>query len=91
MTKSDNRTILLHTKNPINLIILPYAKNYPWKIKSKICIPGDIKSRVISALFQLKLGHGYYKSYLQISGLSLNDECKCGKRDSLGPPLRYNL
>ncbi|KAJ8063433.1 hypothetical protein OCU04_008652 [Sclerotinia nivalis] len=80
-TKSEDWIILLNTNNP-RQSSSSYAKTYPWKTSSKIGIPGNIKRNIISALFQLKIGHGYFKSYLQRFGISANDKCRCGKRET---------
>jgi hypothetical protein len=47
-------------------------------IKSKISLPLGTKRELASSFFQLKLGHGYNKSYLYRIGLVTNDKCKCG-------------
>lgn len=53
-----------------------YSKLFPWKIGSKIKLPEGTKRNTASAFFQLKLGHGYIKSYLQRFKLS-NNKCIC--------------
>ncbi|KAJ8063422.1 hypothetical protein OCU04_008642 [Sclerotinia nivalis] len=75
-TKSEEWNTLLYSSNSA------YSKIYPWKTSSKIGIPENTKRSSISALFQLKIGHGYFKSYLQRFGISANDKCRCGKRES---------
>jgi hypothetical protein len=37
---------------------------------------------VASAFYQLKLGHGFLKSYLNRIGRSDNDRCRCGKKET---------
>ncbi|RAL60832.1 hypothetical protein DID88_010157 [Monilinia fructigena] len=54
-----------------------YSKLFPWKIGSKIKLPSGTNRNTASAFFQLKLGHGYIKSYLHRFKLS-NNKCICG-------------
>ena len=41
-----------------------YSRKYRWKTQSRIPIPSGTRRELASSLFQLKLGHGYLKSYL---------------------------
>jgi hypothetical protein len=59
-----------------------YRKLFPWKIQAKIQLPLGSKREQASALYQLKLGHGYIKSYLYRLGHSDNDLCRCGKKET---------
>jgi ribonuclease HI len=59
-----------------------YSKKYDWKLRSKIELPSSTKREQASAFYQLKLGHGYLKSYLHRLGHSSNDLCRCGKRET---------
>ncbi|EDN93660.1 predicted protein [Sclerotinia sclerotiorum 1980 UF-70] len=79
--KDCNWTAILNTNN-IHQPSSTHSRNYPWKISSKIGIPGNTKRSIISALFQLKIGHGYFKSYLKRFGISTNDNCRCGEWES---------
>ncbi|EDN97573.1 hypothetical protein SS1G_12425 [Sclerotinia sclerotiorum 1980 UF-70] len=79
--KSENWIAILNTNN-FHQPSSTYSRNYPWKISSKIRIPGNIKRSTICALFQLKIGHGYFKSYLKRFGISSNDNCRCGGKES---------
>lgn len=54
-----------------------YSKLFPWKIGSKIKLPSGTTRNTASAFFQLKLGHGYIKSYLHRFKLT-NNKCICG-------------
>ncbi|RAL60377.1 hypothetical protein DID88_000153 [Monilinia fructigena] len=54
-----------------------YSKLFPWKIGSKIKLPSGTNRNTASAFFQLKLGHGYIKSYLHRFKLA-NNKCICG-------------
>ncbi|KAF7890727.1 hypothetical protein EAF00_009041 [Botryotinia globosa] len=53
-----------------------YSKLFPWKIGTKIKLPEGTKRNTASAFFQLKIGHGYIKSYLHRFKLS-NNKCIC--------------
>ena len=55
-----------------------YSKIYPSKILSKIALPLGANREHASALYQLKLGHGYIKSYLYQLGHVQNNLCTCG-------------
>ncbi|EDO04154.1 hypothetical protein SS1G_06637 [Sclerotinia sclerotiorum 1980 UF-70] len=79
--KSENWIAILNTNN-FHQPSSTYSRNYPWKISSKIRVPGNIKRSTICALFQLKIGHGYFKSYLKRFGISSNDSCRCGGKES---------
>ena len=59
-----------------------YKKQFPWKLGSKILLPLGTKRQLASAFYQLKLGHGYLKSYLHRLGHSESDLCQCGKRET---------
>jgi ribonuclease HI len=67
----------LPSQNPI-----AYKKLFSWKINSKIQLPPGTKRQVASAFYQLKLGHGFLKSYLNRIGRSDNDRCRCGKKET---------
>lgn len=53
-----------------------YSKNYPWRLHSKIQLPRGTKRELVSAFFQLKIGHGYLKSYLHRFNHSTDDKCQ---------------
>ena len=59
-----------------------YKAQFPWKLGSKIPLPPGTKRRLASAFYQLKLGHGYLKSYLYRLGHSESDLCQCGRRET---------
>jgi ribonuclease HI len=60
-----------------------YKVQFPWKLGSKIPLPPGTKRRLASAFYQLKLGHGYLKSYLYRMGHSESDLCRqCGRRET---------
>ena len=59
-----------------------YSRNFPWRLSSKIQLPKGTKRELASAFYQLKIGHGYLKSYLHRFNHSANDKCKCGRRET---------
>ena len=59
-----------------------YSKIYPSKILSKIALPLGTNREHASALYQLKIGHGYIKSYLYQLGHVQNNRCTCGAIES---------
>ena len=59
-----------------------YRKLFPWKVQSKIQLPLGTRREQASALFQLKLGHGYIKSYLYRLRHLNSDLCQCGKKET---------
>jgi len=59
-----------------------YRRLFSWKLQSKIQLPLGTKREQSSALFQLKLGHGYIKSYLYRLGHSENDLCRYRKKET---------
>jgi ribonuclease HI len=58
-----------------------YGRKYIWKPPS-LSVPKGAKREQISSFYQLKLGHGYLKSYLHRLGLASNDTCSCGGRET---------
>jgi hypothetical protein len=56
-----------------------YTNTYTWNISKKISLPLGIKRELASSFFQLKLGHGYIKSYLYRLKLIANNKYKCGR------------
>jgi hypothetical protein len=59
-----------------------YRREFPWKILSKPCVPQGTKREIASAFYQLKLGHGYFKSYLHKLGHTNNNRCRCGRQET---------
>jgi hypothetical protein len=59
-----------------------YRKEFPWKISSKPFVPQGTKREIASAFYQLKLGHGYFKSYLHKLGHVNNNRCRCGRQET---------
>lgn len=57
---------------------LSYKKTFPWKIQAKLSIHRGTSRESSSAIYQLKLGHGYFQSYLQRMGITEDDTCTCG-------------
>jgi len=56
-----------------------YFNTYQWKLSNKIAIPRGTKRETASSFFQLKLGHGYLKSYLYRLNIATSNKCVCGK------------
>jgi hypothetical protein len=54
-----------------------YRKLFRWELKSKLRAPQGTPRQTASALYQLKLGHGYFKAYLHKLHHAENDRCKC--------------
>lgn len=42
----------------------------------------DTPREIASAFYQLKIGHGYIKSYLDKLGHASNDKCRCGAKET---------
>jgi len=80
--QSEWNTILDEYSKKPNTNPAAYTKKYPWKLASKIQIPPGTKRELASSLYQLKLGHGYFKSYLYRLSHSDSDTCSCGKRET---------
>ena len=70
-------------KQPRTLNLASYSRIFPWKIQAKIQLPSGTKRESASAYYQLKLGHRYFKAYLNRLGHTANDKCKCGKKETL--------
>ena len=56
-----------------------YFNTYQWKLSNKIAIPRGTKRETASSFFQLKLGHGYLKSYLYRLNIATSNKCVCGQ------------
>lgn len=59
-----------------------YSNLYSWQIRNKLWTPRGTKKEICSAFFQMKLGHGYFKSYLKRIGKRSDDECLCGAKQT---------
>lgn len=59
-----------------------YSKVYSSRISKRINLPIGTIRELASSLFQLKIGHGYIKSYLYNLQLIRNDRCKCGYKET---------
>jgi ribonuclease HI len=58
-----------------------YASQFLWTIRQQMLIPLYTLRATASAFFQLKLGHGYFKSYLA-SRNQTTDKCSCGAKQT---------
>lgn len=54
-----------------------YLKTFRWKIRKKLNLPST-EREIASAFYQLKIGHGYFKSYLYRFSHADTDLCTCG-------------
>lgn len=54
-----------------------YLKTFSWKIRKKLNLP-PTEREIASAFYQLKVGHGYFKSYLYRFSYAETDLCTCG-------------
>ena len=61
-----------------------YLNTFNWKIRKSINIP-PIEREIASAFTQLKLGHGYFKSYLYRFNRVDNERCKCNHTSKQTP------
>jgi hypothetical protein len=59
-----------------------YKKHFSWKLSSKLQLPTGTRRELASAFYQLKLGHGYLKSYLFRLGHSESNWCQCGQKET---------
>jgi ribonuclease HI len=59
-----------------------YSRKYKTKLGSKLLVPQGTKRHLASTLYQLKFGHGYFRSYLSRLGHSTNNRCYCGAKES---------
>src|ERR1700710_1175653 len=66
-----------------------YSNIYPWSIYNKISLPKGTIRALASSFFQLKIGHGYLKSYLYRLNLVSNNKCKCGLKETTLHLLLY--
>ncbi|RDL32487.1 uncharacterized protein BP5553_08943 [Venustampulla echinocandica] len=71
-----------YTTNKPNSNPNSYTRKFIWKIGARPLIPPNTKREIASAFYQLKLGHGYLKSYLFRLDRSNSDLCRCGKRET---------
>jgi ribonuclease HI len=60
-----------------------YSRNFPWKISRKLQLPLGVKRAIASSFYQLKLGHGYIKTYLNRFKHTTDDKCQCGQRETV--------
>lgn len=74
--------LLNNAKGKTNYNRFSYKKHFPWRIQSKLRTPAGTPRKIASAFYQLKLGHGYLKSYLQRVKHSTNDRCRCGQSET---------
>src|ERR1700709_1463092 len=66
-----------------------YSNIYPWTISNKINLSKGTIRVLASSFFQLKIGHGYLKSYLYRLNLVSNNKYKCGLKETILYLLLY--
>lgn len=59
-----------------------YSRKFQWKIKNNMKFTRGTRRPIPSAFFQLKLGHGFIKSYLTRFGLCQDKKYECGKTET---------
>jgi ribonuclease HI len=59
-----------------------YYKSFGWKLGSKLLVSKGTQRELASAFYQLKIGHGYIKSYLKRINRSSIDKCTCGLKET---------
>ena len=80
LKKLEINSILGSIKKPRYLD--SYSNTYLWRIFNKILVPSGIKRELASSIYQLKLGHGYLKSYLYRLNIIANNKCCCGLEET---------
>ena len=75
-------TLVKRAKGRTNYNRFSYKKYFPWHIQSRLRTPAGTPRKTASAFFQLKLGHGYLKSYLYRFNYTSNDKCRCGRTET---------
>lgn len=55
-----------------------HSSKYTCQVTQKLRLPSGTKRETGSSFYQLKLGHGYLKSYLYKLGLASTNKCRCG-------------
>ena len=87
--KKQEYSLLLESYTKPKTQLESYSNIYPWKVSKKIQLPLGTLRLLASAFFQLKLGHGYLKSYLHRLNIASNNKCKCGKTENAKHLLLY--
>lgn len=59
-----------------------YTGVFPWQIRRKPWVPRGTRREISSAFYQIKLGHGYFKSYMRRVGHIETDSCSCGSKQT---------
>jgi ribonuclease HI len=59
-----------------------YSAKFPWNTRKKMAIPPHTPRKIASAFYQLKLGHGYFRSYLAKQD-HFSEKCQCGAKQTL--------
>ena len=56
----------------------PYMERIGWRAAGGPYIPPNTSRKIASAFYQLKLGQGYFKAYLERFHIVQDASCKCG-------------
>ena len=87
--KKQEYSLLLESYTKPKTQLESYSNIYPWKVSKKIQLPLGTLRLLASAFFQLKLGHGYLKSYLHRLNIASNNKYKYGKTKNTKHLLLY--
>ncbi|KAH7559020.1 hypothetical protein BM1_03957 [Bipolaris maydis] len=66
-----------------------YGAIFDLKLKNQLAIPRGTKRDILSSFYSLKIGHGYFNSYLKRVKRRECDLCRCGKPQTAEHLLRY--
>jgi RNase H len=75
LKKQEFKSILYSSKKPKSQE--SYSNIFPWHISKRINLPLGTTRALASSFFQLKIGHGYLKSYLYRLNITSNNKCRC--------------
>jgi hypothetical protein len=60
-----------------------YTSTYTWKMSRKLQLPLGVKRGLASSFYQLKIGHGYIKTYLYRLKHTASNNCQCGQKETV--------
>lgn len=70
-------------KNPKSVNNYSYRKEFPWKVRGRMIVPIGTPRSTASAFYQLKLGHGSFRSYLYMRDHVDDPLCfMCGEKET---------
>jgi ribonuclease HI len=76
------QTLTKYTPQAIHHNPSTYTAQCSWRIRKKLSVPMGTRREIASALYQLKLGHGYNKAYLFCIGKADSTRCNCGAQQT---------